>query len=110
MFRSGHFFYDLRQLLGSARLIIGLAVIGFLLIVFFSFQFFYVLVLVFLALMAARVLIGRRCPKCDGVLKETEAELKKGSAFVMVITWACPRDGHTQTEETKSKIGLFGNQ
>jgi hypothetical protein len=56
------------------------------------------------------VLIGRRCPQCDIPLKEIGAEPKKDDTFVMVITWACPRDGYTETEETKSKIGLFGSR
>jgi hypothetical protein len=110
MIRSGHFWYDLREALASSTVLISLALISFAFIMFLSFQCIYPLALVFVALAVARVLIGRRCPRCDGPLKEMGAEQKKDDAFVMVITWACPRDGYTEKEETKSKIGLFGTR
>jgi hypothetical protein len=53
-------------------------------------------------------LIGRRCPKCDGALKESGAERDKENAFVMYITWRCPRDGYEEKEKTKGDSGLFG--
>jgi len=110
MIRSGHFWYDLRETLASAKLLIGLALVSFVFILFFSFQCIYPLALVFIALAVVRVAIGRRCPRCDTPLKELGAEPKKDDAFVMVITWACPRDGYTEKEETRSKIGLFGSR
>ncbi|WP_420580940.1 hypothetical protein [Reichenbachiella sp.] len=90
--------------------LLGLGVIGLFLVLYISFQFLYLLILLFAGTIVGRVLIGRRCPKCDGLLKETGAENKKDDAFVMLITWACPRDGYTETEETKSNVGLFGTK
>jgi hypothetical protein len=109
MIRSGHFFYDLREVLGDFKFLVGVAVVGVALVLLISAQFFYLLLLFFLATIILRVLIGRRCPNCDHVLKERGAEPKKDDAFVMVITWACPYDGYTEKEETKSKIGIFGS-
>jgi hypothetical protein len=109
MIRSGHFFYDLREVLGDFKFLIGATVVGMALVLLISAQFFYLLVLFLVATIVLRVLIGRRCPNCDNVLKERGAEPKKDDAFVMIITWACPHDGYTEKEETKSKIGIFGS-
>jgi hypothetical protein len=110
MIRSGHFFYDLREFLGDPKFLIGAALVGGALILLISTQFVYLLLLFFLATIVARVLIGRRCPQCDYPLKETGAEPRKDDTSVLVITWACPRDGYTEKEETKSKIGFFGSR
>lgn len=109
MIRSGHFFYDLREVLGDFKFLAVVAVIGAALIFLISPQFLYLLLLFFVATIILRVMIGRRCPNCDHVLKESGAEPKKDDAFVMIITWACPHDGYTEKEETKSKIGIFGS-
>src|SRR5262245_53983901 len=109
MIRSGHFYYDLRELLGDPKLLIGLALLGGALMFLVSSQFIYLLLLVFGATIVLRVLIGRRCPKCDRHLKEAGAAPKKDNPLVLVITWACPNDGYTEKEETKSKIGFFGS-
>ena len=65
-------------------------------------------VLIFGAVIGVRGLIGRRCPKCDGPLKEVDAEQAKNDAFVMYINWRCPRDGYSEKEKTKGSSGLFG--
>jgi hypothetical protein len=109
MIRSGHFFYDLREVLGDFKFLVGAAIVGVALVLLVSIQFLSLLLLFFVATIILRVLIGRRCPNCDNALKERGAEPKKDDAFVMVITWTCPRDGYTEKEETKSKIGIFGS-
>ena len=108
MLRSAHFFYDLREALGSLKFLLGLGAIGLFFVLFINSQFLYLLILLFIGAIVGRTLIGRRCPRCDGPLKERDAKPKQGDAFVMVITWACPRDGFIEAEETKSNIGLFG--
>lgn len=110
MIRSGHFFYDLRELLGDFKFLLGAAIIGMALVFLVGIQFVSLLLLFFLATIILRVLIGRRCPKCDRALKQAGAEPKKDDAFVLVITWACPHDSYTEKEETKSKIGIFGSR
>ena len=109
MIRSGHFFYDLRELFGNLKFLIGATAVGVALMLLISTQFVYLLLLFFLSTIIVRVLIGRRCPNCDRALKQAGAEPKKDDAFVLVITWACPHDGYTEKEETKSKIGFFGS-
>ena len=108
MIRSDHRWYDLRELLGNAKLFVGLLVVAALFVLFISFQFVYLFALLFVAIMVGRVLIGRRCPKCDGPLKEVNAERDADSAFVMHIVWRCPRDGYEEKEKTKGDSGLFG--
>jgi hypothetical protein len=109
MIRSGHFFYDLREVLGDIKFLGAAAIIGGLLILLVSTQFIYLLLLFFLGTIIGRALIGRRCPRCDRPLKQAGAEPKKNDAFTLVITWACPHDNYTEKEETKSKIGFFGS-
>jgi hypothetical protein len=77
-------------------------------IFFVSFQFVIPFGLLFMAVLATRGLIGRRCPVCDGPLKEIGAARDPDNAFVMHITWRCPRDGHEEQEKTKGDAGLFG--
>ena len=108
MVRPDHRLYDLRELLGSARLMLLVLGVASFFVLFVSFQFVYVFALVFGAMFAVRGLIGRRCPTCDGALKETGAERDKENAFVMTITWRCPRDGYEEKEQTKGDAGLFG--
>ena len=108
MIRSDHFLYDLREALGSPKLTFGVLVFAVFFILYFSFQFIYLFALLFGAMLATRALIGRRCPQCDGPLKESGAERDKTNAFVMLITWRCSRDGYTETEKTKGDSGLFG--
>jgi len=108
MIRTGHVLYDLREALGSTKIMVGLLAVGSFFILFISFQFVYVVALIFAALFAARGIIGRRCPECDGPLKETGARRDKESAFIMHITWRCPRDGYEEDEETRGDSGLFG--
>ena len=108
MIRSGHLWYDLRELLGDPKLLIGVLLIGGFFILFVSFQFVYIFVLLFAAMIGTRGIIGRRCPQCDGALKAVEAERDKDNAFVMHIVWRCPRDGYEEKEKTKGDSGLFG--
>lgn len=108
MIRPDHFFYDVRETLGSPKFLLGLGVIGLFFVLFVNSQFLYLLILLFIAAIVGRTLIGRRCPRCDSLLKERGAEPKPGDAFVLVITWVCPRDGFTEIEETRSNTGLFG--
>jgi hypothetical protein len=108
MFRSGHFWHDLRELLGQPLLLAVITAVAGFFILFLSFQFVYPVGLFFLAILAARGLIGRRCPVCDGPLKETGASRDPENAFIMHITWRCPRDGYEEQEKTKGDSGLFG--
>ncbi|RME97114.1 MAG: hypothetical protein D6768_20435 [Chloroflexi bacterium] len=108
MIRQGHFFYDLRELLGSARVMIGLAAVAGFFVLFVSLSFVYLFLLLFAALLVGRALIGRRCPRCDGPLKESGAERDKHDAFVMYINWRCPKDGYTEKEKVRGDSGLFG--
>ncbi len=108
MIRSGHFWYDLREILGNPKLLIGMLVIGGFIILMISFQLVYIFVLLFVVMIGTRGIIGRRCPQCDGPLKEIEAERDKDNAFVMYIIWRCPRDGYEEKEKTKGDSGLFG--
>lgn len=108
MIRQDHIFYDLHALLGSPRFLIGgLVVLGFV-ILYVDFRFVYPAIFLFAGLLAVRAFIGRRCPECDGVLKEEGAERDKADAFVMHIIWRCPRDGYQETERVKGDSGLFG--
>lgn len=108
MIRSGHIWYDLRKSLADPRLLLLLLGLAAFFVFFVSFQLVYVFALLFATMIAIRGLIGRRCPQCDGPLKETEAARDKDNAFVLHITWRCPRDGYTETETTKGDSGLFG--
>ena len=108
MLRSGHKWYDLRELLGSPKLLFGLLAAAAFFILFFSLQFVYLFALLFGVIIATRGLIGRRCPRCDGPLKEVGAERDKANVFVMHIIWRCPRDGYEEKETTKGDSGLFG--
>lgn len=108
MIRSNHVLYDLRQELGSPKLLLSLLVVAGFFVFFVSFQFVYVFALLYGAIFAVRALIGRRCPQCDGPLQEIGAEKDKANAFVMYITWRCPRDGYEEKETIKGSSGLFG--
>lgn len=108
MIRSGHALYDLREGLGSPKLLLPLLLVAGFFTFFISFQFVYVFALLYGAIFAARALIGRRCPQCDSPLKEIGAERDKTDAFVIHITWRCPRDGYEEKETVKGGSGLFG--
>jgi hypothetical protein len=108
MVRPDHRLYDLHELLSSVRVMLLMLTVASFFVLFVSFQFIYVFALIFGTMFAIRGLIGRRCPKCDGALKETGAERDKANAFVMHITWRCPRDGYEEKEQTKGDAGLFG--
>ena len=108
MIRSDHFMYDLREALGSPKLFIGVLVIGSFFVLYVNLQYVYIFALIFGLMFAVRGMIGRRCPTCDGSLKEVGAEQDDKNAFIMHITWRCPRDGYEEKEETKGDAGLFG--
>ena len=108
MIRRNHIFYDLREQIVSLRVLLTVLVVGAFLVLYVSLDFVYLFALIIAGLFAARGLIGRRCPQCDGPLRETEAERDKDNVFVMRITWRCPRDGYEEEEKTKGDAGLFG--
>lgn len=108
MIRSDHIFYDLREGLGSPKLLLPLLVVAGIFTFFVSFQFVYIFALLYGAIFVTRALIGRRCPECDGPLQEIGAERDKSDAFIMHITWRCPRDGYEEKETIKGGSGLFG--
>ena len=108
MIRRGHLWYDLRELLVSTKSIVIFLVVSSILILYFSFAFIYPAALLLAGIFALRGLIGRRCPQCDGRLREESAEPDQQNAFVMNITWRCPRDGYEEQEKTKGDSGLFG--
>lgn len=108
MIRRNHLLYDLREFLGSFKLLAVVLLAAGYLILFVSLQYIYPIALLVVAIFAVRGLIGRRCPVCDGPLKETGAERDRANSFVMHITWRCPRDGYEEKEKTKGDSGLFG--
>ena len=108
MIRREHILYDLREALVSPKLLLGLLAIAALFILLINFQFILLFGLLFVALFGIRGLIGRRCPQCDGSIEAISAEPDKQDAFVMNITWRCPRDGYEELEKTKGDAGLFG--
>ena len=108
MIRPNHFYYDLRKALGSSKLLIGLVAIGGFFILYISFQFVYLFVILFALAIGLRGLIGRRCPKCDRPLVESGAAPAKNDAFTIHIDWVCPHDGYSEQEATKGDAGLFG--
>ncbi len=108
MIRRDHFYYDVHQLLISFKVIVPLLIIGSFLVLTVSFGFVYLMIILVTSLFAIRGLIGRRCPQCDSTLKEDRAEVEQDNAFVMVITWRCPKDGYEEQEKTKGDAGLFG--
>ncbi len=110
MIRRDHFFYDLRELLGSIRFMIGLLVVAALVVFLISFQLVYLFVFIFAAIFGARGFIGRRCPHCDAVLKQIEAGRDNKDAFVLYVIWRCPNDGYQEKEEVKGDSGLFGSR
>lgn len=108
MIRPGHFYYDLRELLGSPWLMIGVVLVAGFFIFFVSFQFIYLFAVLIAALLGARGLIGHRCPKCDAPLKEIGAARDPDDTFTLYIIWRCPHDGHEEKERIKGSGGLFG--
>lgn len=108
MIRKEHFFYDVRELFSSTRLIIGLLAVAAFLVLFISLAYVYPFVVLFGAIFAIRGMIGRRCPQCDGPLKEVDGERDTDDAFTLYITWRCPRDGYEEKEKIKGDAGLFG--
>lgn len=108
MIRRQHFYYDLRELLVSGKILALILLIGGGAILYISFDFVLPVALLVAGLFAVRGLIGRRCPLCDGPLKEDSAVRDEENAFIMHITWRCPRDGHEEQETTKGDAGLFG--
>ncbi|MDM8518636.1 hypothetical protein QUF64_01210 [Anaerolineales bacterium HSG6] len=106
--RSDHFWYDIRETLSSPKFLFGfLAVVGFF-IMYVNLSLIYPAMLIFLGIVVARSVIGRRCPKCDRPLKADEAKQDPNSALILHIVWHCPHDGYEETEKTKGDAGLFG--
>jgi hypothetical protein len=108
MIRSGHVLYDLREALGSPKLLFAFLGVTALVIFFINFQCVYGFVLLFGALIAARAMIGPRCPQCDGPLQEVEAERDQKDTFTLYVVWRCPRDGYQEKERVRAGAGLFG--
>lgn len=105
---SNHFYYNLRQRLGSGKLFILLAAIAAFFILFISVQFIYVFALLFALLFAVRGAIGRRCPHCDRPLKADAGERDEENVFTMYVIWRCPHDGYEEKEKIEGDAGLFG--
>ncbi len=108
MIRRNHLFYDLSEALGDPKFLFGLLVVAVFIILVVGFQLVYLFMLLFGAIIVARVLIGRRCPHCDASLKEKGAERDPNDATVMYITWHCPNDGFEEKEKVRGDSGLFG--
>ncbi len=108
MIRSKHVFYDVRQQLVNPKFLIGLLAVALFFVLYVSFQLLYVFALLFAVILAARGLIGRRCPHCDKPLKETESIRDKENSFILYVIWQCPRDGYEEKEKVKGDSGLFG--
>ncbi len=108
MIRPNHLFYDLHEALASPKLLLSALVMAGIFTFLVNFQCVYGFALLFVVIFATRALIGRRCPQCDGPLKESGAERDKKDAFTLYITWRCPRDGYEEKEQIKGGSGLFG--
>ncbi len=108
MIRAGHVYYDIRELLGSIWLLLGLATVSILVILLVSFSFVYLFILLFAAILAGRAIIGPRCPHCDAALKQESGERDKHDAFTLYITWRCPNCSYQEKEKVKGDSGLFG--
>jgi hypothetical protein len=108
MIRSGHTFYDLREIISSPKLLLPLLVVAGIFTFVINFQCIYGFALLYVALFAARAMIGPRCPHCDSPLHEVEAERDRADAFTLYILWRCPRDGYEEKEPVKGGSGLFG--
>lgn len=108
MIRSEHVWYDLRELLGSISLLIGLAVIAGFFVLFISMSFVYLFGLLFAAILAGRAIIGPRCPQCDAALKQESGERDKNDAFTLYVVWRCPNCNFEEKEKIKGDSGLFG--
>jgi hypothetical protein len=109
MIRSGHFFYDLRKILASPKLLLGILGVAGILTFLVDFQCVYGFVLLLAAIFTVRVLVGRRCPQCDHPLKEVGAEKDQKDVFTLYVNWRCPRDGYEEKETIKGGSGLFGS-
>jgi hypothetical protein len=108
MIHRDHIYYDLRELLVSLKVLLAVLLLGAFLVLYVSLDFVYPFALLIAALFAVRGLIGRRCPRCDGPLREDRAAPDQNDIFTMRITWRCPRDGYEEEEKTKGDGGLFG--
>lgn len=108
MLRRSHLFYDLRENLGSAKVLLPLLLVAGVFTFLVNFQCVYGFALLFFVVLAARAVIGPRCPQCDGPLQELEAERDRADAFTLHIIWRCPRDGYEEKEPVKGSGGLFG--
>jgi uncharacterized membrane protein len=108
LIREGHFWYDFRELLGNVRVLLAAAVFAAFFVLFVSFSFVYLFILFFVAMLATRAIIGRRCPQCDAALKEVTSQRDQENAFVLYIIWRCPHDGYEEQEKVKGDSGLFG--
>lgn len=105
--RSKHKWHDLHHLLSDPRLLGALLLVGFLGILGRGLPVVYPLVFVFLAVFLVRAIIGRRCPRCDGSLKERDSARVDGLTFD--ITWHCPRDGYQEIERVRGGKGSWGD-
>ncbi|MEM7034132.1 MAG: hypothetical protein AAF629_31615 [Chloroflexota bacterium] len=108
MIRSDHRLYDIRRRLNSAPFILVMVTIAGFFILVINFQYIYLAAFIFILIITVRNLIGRRCPQCDGPLKEMGAETDRSDAFIIEVTWQCPKDGYSEIEKTKGNSGLFG--
>jgi hypothetical protein len=108
MIRREHFWYDVRRQLVNFKFLLALMILGSFLILYINFGFVYLFALLLAGIFAIRGLIGRRCPHCDGPLREEQAQVEQDNAFIIIITWRCPRDGYEELEKTKGDAGLFG--
>lgn len=108
MIRSDHFWYDLRNILGSTRLLVGLLVVAGFFTFFVSLQLVYIFIVIIAVILGGRGAIGRRCPKCDAALQQQEAEKDENDVYVLWVIWRCPRDGYQEKEKVKGSGGLFG--
>ena len=107
--RREHLWYDLREVVGSSAVLVTLLVVAGFFVFLVSFSFVYLFALLFGALLAARAMIGRRCPQCDAELVQFSGERDKEDAFVMYVVWRCPKDGYEEKEKVKGDSGLFGS-
>jgi len=108
MIRPDHRWYDLRAYLENPKFFLGFLGICAVFVLFVNFSCVYPSVLLLLALITTRSLIGRRCPTCDRKLQQTTAHQNKNNRFELQVIWQCPHDGYEEVEKIKGDSGLFG--
>lgn len=107
LIRAEHKWYDLYHILNDPRLMVFLLLVSVVGMLAQGLRLIYPILLLFLMIFVVKGVIGRRCPRCDGPLKEFEATKRDGLTFD--VAWRCPRDGYQEFERVRGGIGSWGD-